>query len=254
MITRNGLALGERLLPLGHASMEMQVAAAAAIRALETADEAGAGSVPPVSGGRGGDRAHAARRRRDRRTSHRARAMADLRQQLAALERDLGAIRTGAEALLSEVAIGATNPAVQAEIVAAETASTGRSIVGDVVNAIRQIDASAQEVKKIVGVINEISFQTNLLALNAGVEAAPSRKPLPPARRSPRRAGLRPAASSRSRTGSAKWMRIRTNTPGWPAKAPIPLASSRTLPRSSTISCDSSAPPEARVAAVMRPE
>ncbi|MFX8801649.1 methyl-accepting chemotaxis protein, partial [Acinetobacter baumannii] len=40
------------------------------------------------------------------------------------------------------------------------------------VEAIGDIEKSAQQINQIIGVIDEIAFQTNLLALNAGVEAA----------------------------------------------------------------------------------
>ena len=45
-------------------------------------------------------------------------------------------------------------------------------VVGEAVDAVGAIEASAREIGQIVGVIDEIAFQTNLLALNAGVEAA----------------------------------------------------------------------------------
>ncbi|RWX76977.1 globin-coupled sensor protein [Neorhizobium lilium] len=64
--------------------------------------------------------------------------------------------------------------------VAAEkaTASTRRSVeesgevVGRAINAMADIEASAEKIGQIIGVIDEIAFQTNLLALNAGIEAA----------------------------------------------------------------------------------
>ena len=51
-------------------------------------------------------------------------------------------------------------------------ASEGGRIVEHAVTAMEAIHQSAQEISKIVGVIDGIAFQTNLLALNAGVEAA----------------------------------------------------------------------------------
>ena len=51
-------------------------------------------------------------------------------------------------------------------------ASEGGRIVERAVTAMQAIHDSAQEISKIVGVIDGIAFQTNLLALNAGVEAA----------------------------------------------------------------------------------
>lgn len=51
-------------------------------------------------------------------------------------------------------------------------AKHGASIVGETVTAMNEIDTSADEIARIIHVIDDISFQTNLLALNAGVEAA----------------------------------------------------------------------------------
>ncbi|MFM2372366.1 MAG: hypothetical protein RIS85_2088, partial [Pseudomonadota bacterium] len=51
-------------------------------------------------------------------------------------------------------------------------AMKGGSVVGEAVSAMNDIHGSAQEIGKIISVIDGIAFQTNLLALNAGVEAA----------------------------------------------------------------------------------
>ncbi len=45
-------------------------------------------------------------------------------------------------------------------------------IVGEAMSAMADIEASAEKIGQIIGVIDEIAFQTNLLALNAGIEAA----------------------------------------------------------------------------------
>ncbi|TBW30852.1 HAMP domain-containing protein [Azotobacter chroococcum] len=55
---------------------------------------------------------------------------------------------------------------------ASGTAGQGREVVGRVVETMREISDSAQQIARIVGVIDSIAFQTNILALNASVEAA----------------------------------------------------------------------------------
>ncbi len=53
-----------------------------------------------------------------------------------------------------------------------QTACKGGKVVEQAVVAMSGIEASAQKITDIIGVIDEIAFQTNLLALNASVEAA----------------------------------------------------------------------------------
>lgn len=51
-------------------------------------------------------------------------------------------------------------------------AEEGRCIVGEAIQAMEKIEASSDQINRIITVIDDIAFQTNLLALNAGVEAA----------------------------------------------------------------------------------
>ena len=53
-----------------------------------------------------------------------------------------------------------------------DDARAGGHVVSEAVTAMNDIHRSAQEIGKIIAVIDGIAFQTNLLALNAGVEAA----------------------------------------------------------------------------------
>jgi len=55
---------------------------------------------------------------------------------------------------------------------AAEGASRGGELMGEVVRTMGSISASSRKIADIIGVINGIAFQTNILALNAAVEAA----------------------------------------------------------------------------------
>ncbi|MEA3252779.1 MAG: methyl-accepting chemotaxis protein [Pseudomonadota bacterium] len=55
---------------------------------------------------------------------------------------------------------------------AAQTAERGGSVVGQVVDTMRDISDSSHKVVDIIDVIDSIAFQTNILALNASVEAA----------------------------------------------------------------------------------
>ncbi|KQS90906.1 MULTISPECIES: globin-coupled sensor protein [unclassified Rhizobium] len=53
-----------------------------------------------------------------------------------------------------------------------QSAERSGEIAGQAISAMADIEASAEKIGQIIGVIDEIAFQTNLLALNAGIEAA----------------------------------------------------------------------------------
>jgi methyl-accepting chemotaxis protein len=53
-----------------------------------------------------------------------------------------------------------------------EAADTGDHQMRQMVHAMTEIDASAQEISKVIKIIDDIAFQINLLSLNAAVEAA----------------------------------------------------------------------------------
>jgi methyl-accepting chemotaxis protein len=84
----------------------------------------------------------------------------------------------GVAAEIDDIAAKVETAAVSA--IAAENASekaraaavASGAVVGQAMNAMADIEQSAEKIGQIIGVIDEIAFQTNLLALNAGIEAA----------------------------------------------------------------------------------
>ncbi len=91
-------------------------------------------------------------------------------QQAASIEQTAAALNE-ITATVKEAAEGANHAR---RVVAAARDEAGKSgdVVSRAVQAMGDIEKSAQEINQIIGVIDEIAFQTNLLALNAGVEAA----------------------------------------------------------------------------------
>ncbi len=92
-------------------------------------------------------------------------------------ERQAGSLEETAAAIEEMTASveSATERAETAENVtqgARKTAEAGEIVVSDTIEAMGEIDRSAEKISEIIGVIDDIAFQTNLLALNAGVEAA----------------------------------------------------------------------------------
>ncbi|WP_269617504.1 methyl-accepting chemotaxis protein [Zhongshania sp. BJYM1] len=65
-----------------------------------------------------------------------------------------------------------TRHAQQLALETQDLAKSGSDTMGEMLNAMERIKASAKDTQTIINDINEIAFQTNLLALNAAVEAA----------------------------------------------------------------------------------
>jgi len=78
------------------------------------------------------------------------------------------------EELTSTVKQNADNAreANQLAATASDVAIKGGKVVSEVVDTMSSINASANKIVDIIGVIDGIAFQTNILALNAAVEAA----------------------------------------------------------------------------------
>ncbi|WP_338770651.1 methyl-accepting chemotaxis protein [Massilia sp. METH4] len=91
-------------------------------------------------------------------------------QQAGALEETASSM----EELTSTVRQNADNArqANQLAVSASEVAVRGGAVVGEVVQTMDSINASAKKIVDIISVIDGIAFQTNILALNAAVEAA----------------------------------------------------------------------------------
>jgi methyl-accepting chemotaxis protein len=91
-------------------------------------------------------------------------------QQAASLEQTAAAMHQLTDGV-RETADGAAH--VNRSVAEAHSDATrGGTVVKEAVAAMDDIERSAQEIAKIINVIDGIAFQTNLLALNAGVEAA----------------------------------------------------------------------------------
>ncbi len=76
---------------------------------------------------------------------------------------------------MAEQTTASAENANQANIIAEEArkaADTGSHRMGEMIEAMGEINESGENISKIIKTIDEIAFQTNLLALNAAVEAA----------------------------------------------------------------------------------
>ncbi len=88
---------------------------------------------------------------------------ANLEETAASMEELTSTVRQNAEH---------AHQANQLAIGAADVATRGGDVVGQVVTTMHEIDRSSRRIAEIISVIDGIAFQTNILALNAAVEAA----------------------------------------------------------------------------------
>jgi methyl-accepting chemotaxis protein len=86
-----------------------------------------------------------------------------LEQTASSMEELTGTVRSTADAARS---------AHELSGLAAESASRGGAVMGQVVATMAEIDTASRKITDIIGTIDGIAFQTNILALNAAVEAA----------------------------------------------------------------------------------
>ncbi len=91
-------------------------------------------------------------------------------QQAASLEETAAALEQ-ISTTVKQAATG-SQQAHDAVATARQDAEQSGEVMRGAVSAMQEIENSAQQISRIIGVIDEIAFQTNLLALNAGVEAA----------------------------------------------------------------------------------
>ncbi len=91
-------------------------------------------------------------------------------EQAASLEE----ISSSMQVIASQTKLNAENAsqANQLAIVSRDSAGRGSNDMGELIQAMNEINESSKNISRIIKVIDEIAFQTNLLALNAAVEAA----------------------------------------------------------------------------------